>query len=129
MLLSSVNCIGTEESLLECQHEPCSSYSCPHFYDVGVECESQCTNRILVRCTNYLNITTRYPKLQCLSVLFLFLVPCTDGVVRLGDGNTLSGRVEVCVNGSWSTVCDHQWTDTEAAVVCSQLGYSPYGML
>ena len=39
----------------------------------------------------------------------------------------LRGRVEVCINGTWGTICDHYWTQQEASVVCSHLGYSSYG--
>ena len=60
--------------------------------------------------------------------MLITIVPCSPGDVRLGDGNILKGRVEVCVNGTWGTICDEHWTDSEATVVCSQLGYSKYGI-
>lgn len=52
---------------------------------------------------------------------------CTNGEVHLLNGNTPNeGRVEVCYDGIWGTVNSFQWTDQDAKVVCSQLGYFPY---
>ena len=51
---------------------------------------------------------------------------CTHGAVRLMNGSTSDeGRVEMCVNGEWGSVCDSSWDRQEAQVVCRQLGYNP----
>ena len=50
---------------------------------------------------------------------------CTTGDVRLADGIIENeGRVEVCVNGVWGTVCDQGWDKTDANIACKQLGLS-----
>ena len=58
-----------------------------------------------------------------------FIAPCTDGELRLAGGNIANeGRVEICMNNVWGTVCDDFWGKTDAAVVCRQLGYSTQGV-
>ena len=59
----------------------------------------------------------------------VFLIaPCNNGTVRLRGGSYTYGRVEVCVDEIWTTICSDHWKYKDATVVCHQLGYSPYGI-
>ena len=50
------------------------------------------------------------------------------GQLRLAGGNIENeGRVEICLNNQWGTICDDLWGHIEASVVCRQLGYNTQG--
>ena len=49
---------------------------------------------------------------------------CVNGIVRLVNGTApYEGRVEICYDGVWGSVCDNSWSDRDAAIVCRQLGF------
>lgn len=53
---------------------------------------------------------------------------CKDGSVRLINGTSSNdGQIEVCVNGIWGGVCDDNWSQVEANLVCNQLGHTCEG--
>ena len=73
---------------------------------------------------------------------------CAEGDVRLGIGTFTNfyisinefeeynfikdelarGRIEVCVGGRYGTISDTNWDNEDASVICSQLGFSHYGL-
>ena len=59
---------------------------------------------------------------------FRAILGCPEGDIRLLEGSTpLEGRVEVCNDNIWSRICDSNWNNVDARIVCRQLGFSDVG--
>ena len=53
---------------------------------------------------------------------------CTHGEVRLlPTAPSDSMRIEVCLSGTWASVCHNQWENIDARVVCRQLNLTYEG--
>ena len=57
------------------------------------------------------------------------VVPCPreGSIALIGGRSSREGRLQVCHNGIWGTVCDDGFTDAAARVVCYSLGYGYVG--
>ncbi len=44
------------------------------------------------------------------------------------DGNATEGRIEICLNNEWGTICDQMWNNVDAGVVCRQLHLNSQGI-
>ena len=48
---------------------------------------------------------------------------CNTGDIRLVNGTSpLEGRLEICINNAWGTVCRRSFSSDDAGVACRQLG-------
>ena len=116
--LDYVACTGSKTQLLACPSSSSISTNCGHDDDAGVRCEGQYNQP--TKC----NILTSTPTCSETS----FAAPCSNGDIRLVGGSVPNeGRVEICMDSAWGTVCDDSWGSPDAMVVCNQLGYLTSG--
>lgn len=130
-IMDEVDCTGSESSLHECNFNGWGISDCNAEEVVGVVCKMPA-----MKCPS--NYFLCEASEQCIPINFMCdgVNDCSDGAdekrrycnapieYRLADGNEFEGRVEVKYRGIWGTVCDDDFGETEATVVCKSLGYN-----
>ena len=127
--LDDVQCSGTETRLVDCTHPSFGTHNCAHYEDAGVRCVAPPTSAPTTSAptTSTSASTTSTPTTSVPTVPTPTVPTCTQGAIRLQGGNANQGRVEVCNNNIWGTVCDDAWDNTDARVTCLQLGLPSSG--
>ncbi len=100
--LDNVECIGSENALSNCTAGFNETNSCSHTQDAGVRCLS---------------------GTAFMSTHVHIFISLKDALKLLQGMTSFEGRVEICLNNVWGTVCDK----ADAKVVCRQLGLSSAG--
>uniref|UniRef100_A0A0L8GWJ9 Neurotrypsin n=1 Tax=Octopus bimaculoides TaxID=37653 RepID=A0A0L8GWJ9_OCTBM len=124
-LLTNVECLGNETSLLDCPKSPWRQHNCKRHETASVICKldkgcppnqfecanSQCRNIDQI-CDTVNNCGDNSDEKYC-----------TASVKLVNGTNPSNGRIQITINNITGTICDDNFDDKDATVVCKQLGY------
>ncbi|XP_018356825.1 PREDICTED: uncharacterized protein LOC108757046 isoform X2 [Trachymyrmex septentrionalis] len=130
-MVDQLKCRGNETTLRECDFNGWGVHNCQPEEAVGIACKTAVNTcqEGYWKCDN---------SPTCIPTPFICdeVVDCPDHSdesseycnapfeLRLANGsNSLQGRVEVRHHGVWGTVCDDDFTNATAVVICRSLGY------
>ncbi|XP_049331102.1 deleted in malignant brain tumors 1 protein isoform X7 [Astyanax mexicanus] len=110
-----LQCRGDESEITLCPITSSHKYNCSHGNDVGLVCSGHTQARLM----NGSDSCSGRVELQYLSSS----LASHEGGVRLSGGMECEGEVEVFFRQDWRRVLLDSWSESEASVVCRQLGY------
>ena len=114
--IGSIQCSGSETRLQDCGLSQTPGSACTHSRDAGITCVGK---RPIMN--------AQLAKLM-VDTVFLTDLVCPSGDIRLVGGSVADeGRVELCLNNAWGTICDDGFDVNDANVICRQLGYPDHG--
>nr|KAI8754918.1 neurotrypsin-like [Biomphalaria glabrata] len=138
-LLDEVSCQANESTLDSCSHSAWGKHDCKPSEKAGVICANACDGTHFgLNCKE--NCSSQCSKSVCDSKTGrckecipgykgrFCNIPIDPLPIRLRDGqNRFEGTVEVFYNNTWGYVCDDDWSQSAAEVVCHMLGYQISG--
>ena len=116
---AEIQCTGRETHLIHCSTG--HHLHCSHSDDVGVTCPSSEQFTYYYFKNNY-NIYAE-PECNATDIRLVSNHVEQDGI---DNNSSTEGRVEICLNGVWGTVCDDGWDRLDAKVVCQQLNLTTH---
>ena len=115
---AKVQCTGSEAPLNNCPSTPVTV--CSSTNDAAIVCHH-----------SYNPHTVNQEWLSSNKFSDSAAANCLHGELRLAGGRgrfaDMEGRVEICINNAWGTVCDTRFNSEAAQVVCRQLGHPSEG--
>ena len=111
---------------------------------VNFPVKTQCSLVPLLELSTALKVGQLYLILLIAVKLIFVFVPCvvlsqcySEGQYQLGNANTtylfdgsyrVTGRIEVCTNSTYNSVCDYGWDDVDALVFCRNYFFNNLGI-
>ena len=112
--MTSITCVGNELNLLDCPYNQSG---------VGVECGIIQDSHVVCQ-GNFKYLGIMHNSLYIHPAQNTSKSDCNDWDLRVVNGTSVrEGRVEICFNSAWGTVCNDNYGVADAQTLCSQLNF------